>query len=900
MAARLMGKAHGGIYIDDSTFNRLPFSVMSSLRELEPMMVKGKATPLLVHSYVSPHLLQLRTVDLADYEVRAVCKRVLLKQLEEIAASSEGALSNYQEHNFSDDSAASNDKGRALVPSSPLRRTTTYANAFNKRVLSFVLMEGRIGAGKSTTMKWFRNVASEKDVRYASVSLEHRDCVNEFRVFELLFRELLGKEVFDDNNKQRRAVLHILRHVYGDDKNGVEQHAYFVMQKLFSISCNIHGSGYTINEATKKEPLLHQVFDTLLRVFTFLLNEIPTIVVVENIHFADEMSLVAFVRMRTIRTKSTVIFTAIGPEDFDEIGGSTLRSPLSATKHSFENDSNDDVNLPSTLEWIETYRKVQVDYTENILITLGCFTVDEIREVLPVYITEKSVPTGLAELVFKLTGGDTFWVKEMLIFIKNTGASGFMKSMQSRDEPQLRAPSSKIKTSFHGRVGFSPLSVNTSIRSAKFSGTYSKEEETNRSQLELFLVCRLETLTPDEQKIVRTASIIGGKFSRYILYGVLTHHLKTRMYACLRALLKQNWLVIAPDDDSVYSFTHPMMQKTLYNLTPASDRVKIHHSIAEYVEETNPDDPHRYNMLSLHYSYCDAEKAFEYTVRSACRMFGRPNFRVDIIHFFEKISSSFRYCSTYNDAKMVTSLLESAEEQYYRRGGQRASAGQGNGSTSVRQASVVSHDSSNSTSHHGSEKTKHAANASSSRKAPPQVRYSDRPSLLVRIVRALTCVRNDVVPEASTRSVKVTPARSRLRSDTAESVEGSQSQSNVGFMLSPSNNNAENTLCSYAGSDFTQAQAQSQAMYISKSKEFITKAFSRLQHDAEELEMELKEQKGELKDWQRRILGLEVDEYQDESSASYVSMGVDSTSVFNNGSKKSVSKRLFAPNSPRS
>ena len=36
-----MCKAHGGIYMDDASYNRLPFSILTAFQALEPMLVKG-------------------------------------------------------------------------------------------------------------------------------------------------------------------------------------------------------------------------------------------------------------------------------------------------------------------------------------------------------------------------------------------------------------------------------------------------------------------------------------------------------------------------------------------------------------------------------------------------------------------------------------------------------------------------------------------------------------------------------------------------------------------------------------------------------------------------------------------------------------------------------------------
>ena len=51
MAARLMCKANGGIYVDEATTHYLLPLARDSLIKLEPIAVKGKAAPITIFSY---------------------------------------------------------------------------------------------------------------------------------------------------------------------------------------------------------------------------------------------------------------------------------------------------------------------------------------------------------------------------------------------------------------------------------------------------------------------------------------------------------------------------------------------------------------------------------------------------------------------------------------------------------------------------------------------------------------------------------------------------------------------------------------------------------------------------------------------------------------------------------
>mmetsp|Transcript_15882 Transcript_15882/g.26565 ORF Transcript_15882/g.26565 Transcript_15882/m.26565 type:complete len:472 (+) Transcript_15882:2605-4020(+) len=219
------------------------------------------------------------------------------------------------------------------------------------------------------------------------------------------------------------------------------------------------------------------------------------------------------------------------------------------------------------------------------------------------------------------------------------------------------------------------------------------ESEKNKTQLENFLVCRMERLSPDQQKIIRAASVIGWKFSRYTLSSILPAHLQEHLSSCLTELLRLQWirehddtagkmrgiLTGGSDDDALelsagsesinrhecnhFCFVHPLMQKTLYSLTPASDRSNLHRQIAEYMEELSPEDPESLSLLSRHYKYFNADKAFEYCIRSACTVFSKAAF-MDMPHFLTQIAFSFQFIESVQDAEFILTVLEHGRDKY--------------------------------------------------------------------------------------------------------------------------------------------------------------------------------------------------------------------------------------------
>lgn len=122
------------------------------------------------------------------------------------------------------------------------------------------------------------------------------------------------------------------------------------------------------------------------------------------------------------------------------------------------------------------------------------------------------------------------------------------------------------------------------------------------SKIELFIVCRFEKLSSEDQNVLRTASIIGHDFSRETLYGILSPKMRTQMFNSIVSLVKNQWITDSKMNSSCeYSFVHPLLYQTLYDLTPASDKARLHYAVASYIEDANEGDPAHFSQLGHQY-----------------------------------------------------------------------------------------------------------------------------------------------------------------------------------------------------------------------------------------------------------------------------------------------------------
>ena len=161
--------------------------------------------------------------------------------------------------------------------------------------------------------------------------------------------------------------------------------------------------------------------------------------------------------------------------------------------------------------------------------------------------------------------------------------------------------------------------VGEKCNNAKDRNQISEVDTLTTSKLELFIVCRFGKLSSEDQNLLRIASIIGLSFSSEILFGLLSPKMRYQMETSVQSLKEKSWILDSIEEDGEYVFVHPLFHQTLYDLTPAGDRAKLHASVASFILEVHDEDPTYYSQLGHHYSLSAGcrPKAFEYFVRAS-------------------------------------------------------------------------------------------------------------------------------------------------------------------------------------------------------------------------------------------------------------------------------------------
>lgn len=322
------------------------------------------------------------------------------------------------------------------------------------------------------------------------------------------------------------------------------------------------------------------------------------VLIIEDAHEMDEPSWKVLLSLMKMQIKAFIVLT---------------QEPISYLMSLFnaagsETHIGELINPEAIMsyDWIDAYVNRLTDSRKQFYILLRELTFNEVRmhiaSILKVPL--KDLPEGLDQMAFDLSGGNPFWVDEISTFLTTYGAAEFISSLEITGENSVKNSvitsinatggcryqksfcSEEVKKNLPEQTPSGPgpvkLVKGSSSKLFNLLGTIK-----SGSKLELLVVCRFAKLSMDEQSTARTASIIGASFTADVLRSALPLQLGAYMPAILQSLIENHWLKSKSEVNSLgtikveYSFTHPLMHKTLYDLTPASIKRSIHHAIAE-------------------------------------------------------------------------------------------------------------------------------------------------------------------------------------------------------------------------------------------------------------------------------------------------------------------------------
>eukprot|EP01039_Chlorochromonas_danica_P007106 gene7106-7858_t len=674
LSARLMSKAHGGIYVDEATYARLPVLIWCLFEELEQFSRFSEVRPVLIYSWMGDEQSIPNTLGSGgeEFQVKTVCRSTLLRALDRVQV-----VAGTYEDTCRARTAGTAATAATAASSRPVSVATSLRTwAASPLSLQVVALEGHLGSGKRTTVRWLLREAKLRNIRVVRVAhIEHRHSLLEYKVIAMLLQEFMG--IADaDSHLVRSALVNVLRLVYGEDMDAIENVAMPVMKTLFGSLLSEMSPAEGPASRNNARASSKAVIDVLHPVFEALLKGASTIVIIENLHFCDEGSLNCLTALMDLSVNALFVLALEPLERSRDIPIPSIKHIVGEEQAQSPQLRNQTFRLSSghLFDIMQVFRNNILLVENSTYIYLNEFNLTDIDAMLHLALEPEVVPLGLAQWVQQLSGSSLTWANSIIQMIKANGLAAMMNVVYGSS-----ASGSKMK-SISSLEGLG--AVPTSYSSDRLLNKTSFVDSRLRAQLKNLILCRFNQLTNDDQLVLKIASVIGTGFSFQILQGIVSPALRAHLHIYLRKLMAEKWIAVVEqnntvvesvnalfrsagesataDNSSMYIFSHPMAWETIYETIPLDDRNAIHKIIAELYESKINDDPSLIDRVASQYSHCSQSKSFEYAVKAAC-YYLRPDVQ-DMSKSLALLADCLTMCHFVMDIKVLQTLLKAIRD----------------------------------------------------------------------------------------------------------------------------------------------------------------------------------------------------------------------------------------------
>jgi len=669
LAARLMCKAKGRLLMDGLTRSELPQSMASILKKGEALMLKGRTEPLTPYVYTGAELPPLKEVDVRPEHTSLIINPKVVGCMEteiaKLAALQDEAMrrvtaaSDQRDHDDQDIENKFNDY-------SMLRefRMDFYPSV---RVL---MLEGPSGSGKGNGVTLFTLLSTKHNFRHVNFRVSQADSSISYGTIRKLFLLLIGHTNFLTEANQRRVLSQLFSDCYPDDDDDEIYRKHFPMVKfVLNLEWDYDGL-YNMKVSRAFEFVGDATFQELL---TCLFKRNTTTVVIEDVHFCDELSWRDLACLLDMKAPVLMLFTGVKAQCNHEkpqflqksrttsTASSSQKSSVSSTMtfpqvsvvtgtriqtkasvyeglsvlddRSWRVDKGSDLSSRSSRVRASTLLKqtcqktrdysLMRDHENCMILEMPLLSEREVIELLKSTLGETTIPATLAAEVLELSGGSVYWSNSIANYINVVGIDRFSEGLTDKqhsydedDDENFCQDSTKSKTA---------------------------------QRLEKHIVYHLESLSVKLQSVAKYASVIGDEFPLSVLFEILPSTVCVSindLTKSLDSLNSKGILDMIEAHDKIYAFQNEQIRHTLMNFVLPSDADKIHCDIARAFEKLFEEDlrPH-YSSLSYHYAMSHSSErgnAFKYTVNAADQQVGNGNFQAGYL-YLEYAASFVKY-----------------------------------------------------------------------------------------------------------------------------------------------------------------------------------------------------------------------------------------------------------------
>jgi predicted ATPase len=581
MAARLMCKAKGGVYLDEETYNALPAEDQQLCELQEPITVKGKDTPL-------------RPALLKDTEEDSSLPSfgVLLARQAEQDSSKLHSVGRRSEKKII---------WRSLCMLHGLQTTRLRSVLMGPQHCRVLCIEGVSGMGKTTLVQYLRVNATLKGFHTYTVSnpMSAKQSAS-FALYTLrnLVIQLLGI---------KRAGAGVHKDAYLVNKKpppSLRQQLLKFMDASFarSVGAPVLDALLCVPEV-EQEVIVPQrdVMEKLLPKFIEKLLQLrPTVIVFEDMHRSDSDSWWGVQELaRTLMGPVLLCITVQPPETSLVLASKRQKArrrrsvlprgreasiiPVAALKQ-FE----------STEQWETFYRTIQQQPC-TVAMFLDPLELDDVSDLIAVVFQGfKVIPRPAIKVLGSIAGGNPFWVMEAAQHIRKECSSELDVLAAVLEHGDLQEVAQELDAFEKKLSSLMRTMFGTDVMSKRKTKKGTSDAGTNESKLSSLVVSRYERLSPEEQTLLRWGSVFGPMIPATLLYDVLPSSIHDVAGELIIQLARKHFLQpcghaftsMDPQNQQlslVYCFTNPIIRSTIYELTPTSKRQQLHRFVADRV-----------------------------------------------------------------------------------------------------------------------------------------------------------------------------------------------------------------------------------------------------------------------------------------------------------------------------
>lgn len=432
-----------------------------------------------------------------------------------------------------------------------------------------LLIAGEAGVGKSRLVAELKEYAKTQEaISIEGKCLPYSRSINYF-VFVDALRSYFHLESSDDPTEMMGKIEASLR------SNGVAESTILNMDSLLSPQLQRELDSGLQNESDKKI----QIFSAVEDVFASAARSKPLMIVLDDLHWADELSIELLISLINNLWNSRIIFVCV-------------------YRPSLPDEQNDSPAYKLEGEQFHNAVNPKVKY---VRIALSPLSGEASSDLLESLLTTEELPLDMKELILGKAAGNPFYLEEVIRSVIDD------KAIEKRDGKWLAVKE---------------------LEDIKVPGSVQD-----------VIMARLDRLDEESKNVLRCASIVGRSFDYDLLLYLITGGIESITPEILQDLesdllgkLSQSALkyqksrsihrtydqilnknieklvemgFISPEEDQGYSFgfRHALIQDVAYNSILIKRRRQLHELVGKYLEEKYSNRLDEFlDTIAYHYS----------------------------------------------------------------------------------------------------------------------------------------------------------------------------------------------------------------------------------------------------------------------------------------------------------